>query len=101
MELCEQETMILANRDDLSNGYFRFFTTQKKDFLRLKRRLGESYNASSTKISRDSSRETGWEVRVPLAWYSPTTLGVSKPSVLKGRKFTPKNGFKKKETANV
>ena len=86
METSEIETQILLNRADMADGFFRFGTSSKLDFERLKKRLGDDYNPDSTVCSYADSAVTYYQVKVPLAYYSPGFFGLKTHATVHGAK---------------
>ena len=72
MELCERETIILLNNQDLKDGFFIFYTTEKKQFNKLVKRIGEKH-LIDVKIG-----SFHYECKVPIKFWSKNIIGIKK-----------------------
>ena len=81
----EQETHIVMNKADAAEGYFRFSTTVKSDYLRLIKRIGGQDKLINLKMATKDADPVEWICKVPIAYFRKTTFGVGK-----ARRISPK-----------
>ena len=70
------ETIILINRDDSKDGYFRFSTSSRYDYERLINRIGGEQELLSLRIVRSKGQPVEWTAKVPIKLFSKTYFGI-------------------------
>lgn len=75
----EIETLILINRLDTREGFFRVSTSHKAHFNRILKRVGKS-NVLNIKEIINGNKTIQWEIKIPVKYLSKTSLGIRKES---------------------
>lgn len=77
MELSELETNIVWSAADLKEGFFMFYTSRKKHYERLLRRIGGIENLLSCKIeTTPKGGFSGANCKVPARYLSEGTFSI-------------------------
>jgi hypothetical protein len=94
MELAELETIINWTADDLKEGYFVFYTSRKKHYERLLRRIGGIENLISCRIeTTPQGGFSGAHCKVPTQYLSEGTFSIR--SIGGVRKSEARKGIQK------
>lgn len=99
MEINEQETIILINRGNIKDGYFRFSTSLTADWNRLLKRVGGEDQLSEVRLTTQSGRVTSYTARVPAKFLSKRTWSIGRPRPSPRPPLNPHFQFKKKITS--
>jgi hypothetical protein len=70
MGIEEQETVVLFNRADMREGYFRFYTSVSADNDRIKKVVGKDLI--------QFGKGKGWDYKVPIKYYRKACFGVGR-----------------------
>ena len=78
MENSENETIIILNKADIREGFFRFSTSSKVDFSRLCKRIGGEQSLRKLTLSTQENgvKIVEWICEVPIEFLSMTTFGI-------------------------
>lgn len=88
--MSDNETIILINDGDVSEGFFRFSTSKAKQFAKLCKRVGGEGNLLDVQVSTEGSKVTSWTCKVPIAYLSKRNWSIGPKRKGSPRPFTPR-----------